>query len=63
MIRRIKPVSRPRKTEPEVRKTASAAPKERWRILELGELMAPAVDIYENEQAIILEMELAGVQD
>jgi HSP20 family protein len=63
MIRRIKPVSRIRKTETEVRKTASAGPRERWHIPEPGELMAPAVDIYENEKAIVLEMELPGVQE
>jgi len=63
MIRRIKPVSRIRKTETEVRKTASAGPRERSRVPEPGELMAPAVDIYENEKEIILEMELPGVQE
>ena len=63
MVRRIKPVSRIRKTETEVRKPASAAPPARRPLPGLGELMLPAVDIYENVDEIIVEMELPGVHE
>ncbi len=63
MIRRIKPVSRIRKTETEVRKTASATPPPRRPLPGLGELLSPAVDIYEKEGEIIVEMELPGVHE
>jgi HSP20 family protein len=63
MVRRIKPVSRIRKTETEVRKTADPAPVVRKRVLGLDELNLPAVDIYEKEDEIIVEMELPGVHE
>ncbi|MGA2363790.1 MAG: Hsp20/alpha crystallin family protein [Candidatus Aminicenantales bacterium] len=63
MIRRIKPVSRIRKTETEVRKPSSAAPPPRRSLPGLGELLSPAVDIYEKEGEIVVEMELPGVHE
>jgi HSP20 family protein len=63
MVRRIKPVSRIRRTETEVRKTEGSAPVLRRPLPGLGELTLPAVDIYENEEEIIVEMELPGVHE
>jgi HSP20 family protein len=63
MVRRIKPVSRSRRTETEVRRTESAAPPGRRPLPGLGELTLPAVDIYEKEAEIIVEMELPGVHE
>jgi HSP20 family protein len=63
MVRRIKPVSRIRKTETEVKKTASASAPPRRPLPGLGELMQPAVDIYEKKGEIIVEMELPGVHE
>ncbi len=63
MVRRIKPVSRSRKAETEVRRTESAAPPQRRPLPGLGELTLPAVDIYEKEEEIIVEMELPGVHE
>jgi HSP20 family protein len=63
MVRRIKPVSRSRRTETEVRKTASSVAPPRRPLPGLEELMQPAVDVYENEKEIIVEMELPGVHE
>jgi HSP20 family protein len=63
MVRRIKPVSRPRKTETEVRKTEGPVPIRRRSLPGLGELSLPAVDIYENEAEIVVELELPGVHE
>jgi HSP20 family protein len=63
MVRRIKPVSRIRKTEAEVKKTEGSAPAPRRPLPLLGELTLPAVDIYEKEEEIVVEMELAGVHE
>jgi len=63
MVRRIKPVSRVRKTETVVRRTASPLPVPRRAVPALGELSLPAVDIYEKEREIVVEMELPGVQE
>ncbi len=61
MVRRIKPVSRSRRTETEVRKTE--APLPRRDLPAPGELSFPAVDIYEKGGEIVVEMELPGVDD
>jgi HSP20 family protein len=63
MVRRIKPVSRIRKTETEVRRTDSSAPLPRRPLPGLGELLLPAVDICEKEEEIIVEMDLPGVHE
>jgi HSP20 family protein len=63
MVRRIKPVSRIRRTETVVRRTEGSVPAPRRSLPGLGELALPAVDIYEKEQEIIVEMELPGVQE
>jgi HSP20 family protein len=63
MVRRIKPVSRIRKTETEVRRTERSAPLPRRPWPGLGELTLPAVDIYEKEEEIIVEMDLPGVHE
>jgi HSP20 family protein len=63
MVRRIKPVSRIRRTETEVRKTSSSLAPPRRALPGLGELMQPAVDVYENQREIIIEMELPGVHE
>jgi HSP20 family protein len=63
MVRRIKPVSRIRKTETVVRKTESPVPLQKRAVPALGELTLPAVDIYEKEREIVVEMELPGVQE
>ena len=61
MARRIKPVSRIRRTETEVRKTAGPPPAVRrvWPVP--GELTLPAVDVYEKKAEYVVEMELPGV--
>jgi len=63
MVRRIKPVSRVRRTETEVRRTEGPAPVPRRRVLALAELAVPAVDIYEKEREIVVEIEVPGVQE
>ncbi|HVP91520.1 MAG TPA: Hsp20/alpha crystallin family protein [Terriglobales bacterium] len=63
MIRRIKPVSRVRRTEAEVRRTEGPAPLQRRLVPTLAELAVPAVDIYEKEREIVVEMEVPGVQE
>jgi HSP20 family protein len=63
MVRRIKPVSRSRRTETEVRKTQAPAPLPRRPLPAPGELTLPAVDIYEKGEEIVVEMELPGVDD
>jgi len=61
MVRRIKPVSRIRKAETEVRKTGVSAPALRRAWPAPGELTLPAVDIYEKAAEFVVEMELPGV--
>jgi len=63
MVRRIKPVSRVRRTETEVRKTLGPVPIPRRSVPALGELSLPAVDIYEKEREVVIEVELPGVQE
>jgi HSP20 family protein len=63
MVRRIKPVSRVRRTETEVRRREGPAPLFRRAVPVLGELTLPAVDIYEKEREVVIEMELPGVQE
>jgi len=61
MVRRIKPVSRPRKAETEVRATAAAKRRPEPRLPAPGEVTTPAVDVYETGAEYIVEMELPGV--
>jgi HSP20 family molecular chaperone IbpA len=61
MVRRIKPVSCRQRTEAEIRKPAGATPVRRRSLLDPGEVAFPAVDIYENADAVVIEMELPGV--
>ena len=61
MVRRIKPVSRIRKAETEIRRPKGAIPVRREELPSLGVLSLPAVDIYERPGELIVEMELPGV--
>ncbi len=61
MVRRIKPVSRPRKAETRVRATALARRAAEPRLPAPGEVTIPAVDVYETVSEFIVEMELPGV--
>jgi HSP20 family protein len=61
MVRRIKPVSRVRRAETEVRRTEGPAPTPRRSVPDLGEFSLPAVDVYEKEREVVVEMELPGV--
>jgi HSP20 family protein len=61
MVRRIKPVSRIRRTETEVKKTESTAPFPKRPLPDPGQLTLPSVDIYETGEEIVVEMELPGV--
>jgi HSP20 family protein len=63
MVRRIKPVSRVRRAETEVRRTEGPAPLFRRSVPVLGELSLPAVDVYEKEREVVVEMELPGVEE
>ncbi len=63
MVRRIKPVSRVRRAETEVRRTEGPCPILRRFVPALGELTLPAVDVYEKEREVVIEMELPGVQE
>ena len=60
MVRRIKPVSRPRKAETSVRASDRRRAKPRLPIP--GEVTMPAVDVYETETEFVVEMELPGVE-
>lgn len=61
MVRRIKPVSRPRKAETRVRATSLARRAAEPRLPAPGEVTIPAVDVYETVSEFIVEMELPGV--
>lgn len=63
MVRRIKPVSRIRKAETEVRRPKGVIPVRREELPSLGTLSLPAVDIYERPGELVVEMELPGVQE
>ncbi len=63
MVRRIKPVSRIRKAEAEVRRPKGAIPVRREELPSLGVLSLPAVDIYERPGELIVELELPGVAE
>jgi HSP20 family protein len=61
MVRRIKPVSRPRKAETSVRAAAAGRRATERRLPAPGEVTSPAVDVYETGTEFIIEMELPGV--
>ena len=61
MVRRIRPVSRSYRTEPEVRKTPGYVPIRRLGLPDPGEVALPAVDVYAKGGEIVIEMELPGV--
>ena len=63
MVRRIKPVSRPRKAEARVGTAPRAARPAEPRLPQPGEVTAPAVDVYETAGEFIVEIELPGVAD
>ncbi len=63
MVRRIKPVSRPGKTETEVRKRLGSIPVRRAGLPDPGGVTPPAVDIYEKEGELVIEMELPGATE
>jgi HSP20 family molecular chaperone IbpA len=63
MVRRIKPISRARKAEKEVRKSRHAGPGRRPALPDPVELVQPAVDVYEKPGELVIEMELAGVAE
>jgi HSP20 family protein len=60
MIRRIRPVSRVIKIETEVRPCGPGGLGEH-ELPGLDRVWFPAVDIYEREDAVVVEIELAGV--
>ena len=63
MVRRIKPVSRPRKAETRVRTTARALRPADPGLPVPGEVTLPAVDVYETATDYIVEIELPGVEE
>jgi HSP20 family protein len=62
MVRRIKPVSRPRKAETSVRSAAMDRRRAEPRLPVPGEVTMPAVDVYETGAEFVVEMELPGVE-
>jgi HSP20 family molecular chaperone IbpA len=63
MVRRIKLVSRIRRAETEVKKTEHTVSLLKRPLPDPGQLTLPAVDIYENQEKIVVEMELPGVHE
>jgi HSP20 family protein len=63
MVRRIKPVSRARRSEARIRTAARAPRPVKQRLPLPGEVTTPAIDIYETESEFIIEVELPGVSD
>lgn len=61
MIRRIRPVSRIIKIEAEIRKPAAGILVCKSDLPGLDQVWVPAVDIYEKDEEIVIEVELAGV--
>lgn len=61
MFRRIRPVSRISRTEPEIRRPKVEGGIAGEDLPGLDEVWMPAVDVYEKEEEIIVEMELPGV--
>jgi HSP20 family protein len=61
MSRRIRPVSRILKIETEIRRSGSAVCGRDAELPGLDRIWFPAVDIYEKEDEVVLEIELAGV--
>lgn len=61
MIRRIRPVSRIIKIEAEIRRQGVGAFARGSDLPGLDQVWVPAVDIYEKDDEIVVEVELAGV--
>ncbi len=61
MIRRIRPVSRILRIETEVRKSCGGDGPREHELPGLDRVWFPPVDVYEREDAVIVEIELAGV--
>lgn len=61
MIRRIKPICRAVRIEGEIQRIMDEVFSERQELLSLREAWMPCVDIYEMENEIVIETELAGV--
>jgi HSP20 family protein len=61
MIRRIRPVSRILKIEAEIRKPGAGVLVRESDLPGLDQVWVPAVDIYEKDDEIVVEVELAGV--
>jgi len=61
MIRRIRPVSRIIKIEAEIRRQGVGALARGSDLPGLDQVWVPAVDIYEKDDEIVVEVELAGV--
>ena len=61
MIRRIRPVSRILKIETEVRSSDGGSGTPEHELPGLDRIWFPAVDIYEREDSVVVEIELAGV--
>ena len=63
MVRRIKPVSRKVRAVARIGTTEREAGRPEPRLPDLGEVSAPAVDIYETAAEFIVEIELPGVAE
>ena len=61
MIRRIRPVSRILRIETEVRRSCGGDGPREPELPGLDSLWFPAVDVYEREDEVVVEIELAGV--
>jgi HSP20 family protein len=61
MIRRIRPISRILKIEAEIRRPGAGAFLRGTDLPGLDQVWVPAVDIYEKDDEIVVEVELAGV--
>ena len=61
MIRRIRPVSKILKIEAEIRRPGAGVLVRESDLPGLDQVWVPAVDIYEKDDEIVVEIELAGV--